>query len=176
MNTSNLIVAVVVGISLVGVALATFLPRSYSVERQIHIDAAPNKVFEVVSLLSSRPTWSAWYEREPNAPTEFEGTPGGIGSTMRWVGKDIGSGQVTVTAVEPNRSVVTHLQLIAPMAMESQDTIELEPDATGTRVTWRNQGNLSGVKRFFGLLMDKIMGEDYDRGLTNLKHLIEQKS
>ena len=45
------------------------------------------------------------------------------------------------------------------------------------KVTWFNQGDLgwNPVSRYFGLLMDKMMGPDFEEGLENLRRKAESK-
>lgn len=166
----------VAGLALAGAAAAlgfSLLPTSYTVVRDVHVEAPPHAVFAVVSRLETRPRWSAWYAREPGAATTFSGSPGEVGATMQWRGAQIGEGRVTVTDIDPNRAVRTRLELAAPMAMTSTDTFEVVPEGMGSRVTWRNEGPLSGAHRVLGLMMDRVLGDDYETGLANLRKLVE---
>lgn len=174
MNTSTILITAGLGLGLTTVALALGLPRGYTVERSARIDAPPEAVFAILSRLETRRAWSAWYEKEPHARTEFSGESGAVGATMRWDGEAIGRGSVTIVGLEPNRRVETRLALEAPVAMQSSDALSLERDGMGTRVTWRNQGALSGPMRLMGPLMDHLLGADYDRGLARLKALVER--
>ena len=57
----------------------------------------------------------------------------------------------------------------------SKGRIQLEAAAESVTVVWVNEGELGGnpVSRFFGLLMDKMMGPDFEHGLAGLKTLAE---
>ena len=50
------------------------------------------------------------------------------------------------------------------------------PDGSGTRVTWTNEGDMGAnpVNRYFGLMMDSMVGPDFEAGLKNLKALAER--
>ena len=52
----------------------------------------------------------------------------------------------------------------------------LEPAGSATKVTWSNFGDLGGnpLVRYFGLVMDKMVGADFEAGLAGLKALAEK--
>ena len=53
-------------------------------------------------------------------------------------------------------------------------TWDLEPIATGTKVTWGFHTELDSiVKRWFGLMFDRWIGADYEKGLQRLKAAAE---
>ncbi len=60
--------------------------------------------------------------------------------------------------------------------MTSRGQLLLAPDGNGTRVTWTNEGDMGGnpVNRYFGLMMDRLVGPDFEAGLANLKGLAEK--
>ena len=54
--------------------------------------------------------------------------------------------------------------------------MRLRPEGSGTRVTWTNEGDMgtNPVNRYFGLMMDSMVGPDFEAGLKNLKALAER--
>ena len=62
------------------------------------------------------------------------------------------------------------------MGTKSNGSVELVADAGGTRVVWVDAGDLGNnpVNRWFGLFLEKIIGPDFERGLANLKRLVEK--
>jgi hypothetical protein len=59
----------------------------------------------------------------------------------------------------------------------SQGGIEFEKSGDGLRIVWFNEGDLgwNPVSRYFGLLMDRMMGPDFEEGLTKLQKRAEGK-
>ena len=56
-------------------------------------------------------------------------------------------------------------------------TIDLKPVAGGTSVTWGFRARLDGVmERWLGLLFDRWIGADYEKGLAKLRRLIETQA
>jgi hypothetical protein len=62
------------------------------------------------------------------------------------------------------------------MGTQSTGSIELRPEGAGLRVVWVDAGDLgmNPINRWFGLFLDKLIGPDFERGLTNLRKLAEK--
>lgn len=166
-----------VGGSLFGLAALAVvgLPRSFLVERHVDVARPVSEVFAAVTDLTTRQHWTAWAEKEPDAKYVYEGTTGKAGSSMAWAGKDMGVGDVTIVAVEQDRSVETRLRFKEPFEMVSRDSFRFAASANGgTRITWTNEGDLQGPQRVMGLFMDRMIGPDYERGLQRLKAHLEK--
>ena len=52
---------------------------------------------------------------------------------------------------------------------------QLSPAGNGTDIVWGFDVELSRnpIERYFGLMFDSMIGTDYERGLENLKKLVE---
>jgi hypothetical protein len=56
-------------------------------------------------------------------------------------------------------------------------SLELAPVGGGTGVTWGFKSQLNGImERWFGLLFDRWIGADYEKGLAKLKALAEKEA
>lgn len=164
---------VLAALSLVALIAASTLPRRFSVSRSATIHRPLAEVFAYTLDLNNRQHWTAWAERAPNVRYVVEGNGRSAGSRMSWKDADIGEGNVTVTAVEPHARIVTRLQFVQPFQMVSEDSLLFEEVAGGTKVTWLNEGELHGPQRVMGLFLDRMIGPDYARGLSNLKARME---
>ena len=62
------------------------------------------------------------------------------------------------------------------IGMVSSGALTLAPSGAGTTVSWTNAGEFGGnpFMRYFGLMMDRMVGKDFDAGLNNLKQLAEK--
>jgi hypothetical protein len=77
------------------------------------------------------------------------------------------------TASTPDQSVASDLDF-GKMGV-AKSAILLVPQGSSTRVTWRLDVDMgvSPVGRYFGLMMDHMIGKDYQTGLSKLKPLVE---
>jgi uncharacterized protein YndB with AHSA1/START domain len=154
------------------VAGGFLLPAKVEVSRSVAIQAAPAAIFPYVANLKRWPQWTVWYEREPGMIASYEGPEGAVGSVSRWHGKD-GEGQLTLTAVEPDRLI--EYELVFDGSMRTQGGIALASAAAGTVVTWRfaSDAGMNPLARYFGLVLDRMIGADFDAGLARLKLRVE---
>ena len=152
-----------------------FLPSSARVERSIVIERSPALIFPVVNSFERFNEWSPWHAIDPNAQYSYSGPASGVGANMKWSGNDqVGTGSQTITASEPDKRVA--IELTFGDMTPSQVEMLLAPEGGGTRVTWtlESQFGYDLAGRYFGLLMDKFVGADYEKGLAQLKAVIEK--
>ena len=167
--------AVIGGIALLILAAGLVLPSSFSVQRSVEINASPRKVYDLVVEPRRWKDWSVWTRRDPDMRITYGGPPFGMGAKWSWVSKTEGSGSMEFTRVEPDRSVEYALSF-PEFGMKSTGALRLEPAGNATRVTWTNSGDVGGnpLKHYLALMMDRMVGPDFEAGLANLKSLAEK--
>ena len=153
------------------------LPKEVTVQRQAVINAPPAKVFALVDGYKRFSEWSPWAELDPKTQYTFEGPESGIGAKMSWASNnpDVGAGSQTITEDAPNSHVAVDLDFGA--MGKSQAYWDLKPEGTGTAAIWGFKMKLDGMMdRWFGLLMDRYVGPDYDKGLAKVKAIAENEA
>ena len=148
------------------------LPARTHVERSITIERPPGEVHAILDSYKRFNEWSPWYDIEPTAKYSYSGPESGVGATMNWEGAKVGKGSQRITESVPQLKVVNTMDLDGNVAL---GTFSLQAQGTGTRVTWAldsEHGN-NLVSRWFGLLLDSMVGKDYDKGLAKLKAVVE---
>lgn len=176
MKVLKIILLVLVILVAILLVVAAFLPSDFKVARSIEINQPVQVVFNTLDNYKKQPAWDPWLPMDPEAEVVFSGPDSGVGATYSWKGKIIGSGKMTIIEIQENETIKYNLEFFEPQPMASKISWELEPTATGTRAIWTNYGTLSyPVERFMGLMLDGMLGPDFERGLNNLKNLLEQK-
>lgn len=149
----------------------------FVVERRQTIAAAPEAVFAKVGNLHGWDEWSPWAELDPNMDKTYQGEPGAVGSSYHWSGnRKVGEGQMTITDVVANERVGIDLKFLKPFKSENVTELTLEPDGDNTTVTWKMTGPTTFMVRvmaLFGRNMDKMVGPDFEKGLSKLKRITE---
>lgn len=166
----RLLLTIAVLVLLIGL-VGMLLPSSVHVERSAVFNTTPDKIWPHISNFKSWEAWSPWFEKDPNASFTYSGNAGSVGHESTWSSeqKDVGSGSQKITEVVANEKMVTALDF------GSQGTavamFELEPQTSGTRVTWSLDSDFGDnfIGRYFGLMMDRMLGPDYEAGLAKLK-------
>ncbi|MCX7305132.1 MAG: SRPBCC family protein [Hyphomicrobiales bacterium] len=164
----------IAAIALTVVGGSFLLPAQAVVSRSIDISAPPEKVFAIVGDLRRFRDFSPWADLDPDIKYTFEGPESGVGQTMKWSSDntDVGSGSQTIVKFEPSDFVES--QLAFGMRGKSTASFDLVPSTTGTKVTWTFNSNLEGIPaKWFGLMFDRWIGADYEKGLAKLKMVAE---
>ncbi|MEP6546992.1 MAG: SRPBCC family protein [Gammaproteobacteria bacterium] len=165
-----IVVAVLVVLAVVGL----LLPRNTRVSRQITIDRPASLVYATVNSFQLFSKWSPWQDLDPNMHQTTEGARDGVGARLIWTGNDkVGSGTQVITASTLNGSVASDIDF-GKMGV-AKSALRLAPLGDSTRVTWTLDIDMgaSPIAHYFGLMMDRMIGKDYETGLNKLKALME---
>lgn len=160
---------------LVLVLVSFAFPRHYRVERTVVINARPEAVLAQVADLSAWKNWGAWQERDPGMKLSYSAPATGVGAWSAWESRKEGNGKMTITGQTPTK-VSYHLEF-PDMGTQSDGAMELQTQTGGVKVIWTDGGDLgmNPMMRWVGLFLDKsIIGPDFERGLANLKKLLEK--
>ncbi len=151
-------------------------PDSFRLERSLRMQAPPEKILPLINDLHTFNTWNPWVRKEPSARQTYSGPPQGPGARAAWEGKELGSGSMTITAVEPTK-VTLQLDFLKPFEAHNVAEFTLTPAADGTTVVWAMHGPANYMTKVMGLFfsMDAMVGKDFEDGLANLKQLAEAK-
>jgi hypothetical protein len=157
------------------VVIGFLLPRQVHVERSIVINAPQAQMFEALNSFKRFNEFSPWAALDPNTQYTYEGPESGVGAKMRWVSSsdDVGSGTNEIVESKAPDFIRTKLDFGGQLA---EATFTFEPADGATRVTWSFDGDLGDnpVMRFVGLMFDKWIGGDYEKGLARMKQVMEQ--
>lgn len=165
------LVTVIILVLVVGFAL----PHQVHVERSIVINAPQAQLFDALNGFKRFNEYSPWAALDPNTQYAYDGPESGVGAKMSWVSTDskVGSGTNEIIESTPPDFIRTRL---AFGDQPAEASFKFEPADGGTRVTWGFDCNLGAnpIAHYFGLMFDKWIGSDYEKGLANLKQVMEQ--
>ncbi len=115
---------------------------------------------------------------DPNATESFEGEKAGPGAIMRWSGNnEVGEGSMTILESKPNELITMRLDFIRPFAGTNSVEFFFKPQGNETFMIWTMAGKTNFMTKAIGLVMncDKMVGDQFDQGLSNLKDVVEGK-
>ena len=144
----------------------------YTVERTTIINAPAEKVYAQIVDFHNWRAWSPWDDLDPDMQRSYSGADSGVGAAYAWSGnRKAGEGKMEITeAVEPS-TVQIALDFLKPFKSSSTTTFNLKPQGDTTKVTWTMTGPKTLMTRVMGVFksMDKMVGPDFEKGLTQLK-------
>ncbi|WP_129717816.1 SRPBCC family protein [Pedobacter sp. SYP-B3415] len=174
MKALKIIVAILAVLAIIFFLGGLLLPSTYSVSRSAEIKAADSVVYQNIANFNNFRQWNPWAKMEPTAKVTVSGETARPGHTYAWEGKETGSGEMKITEVTPNKVTNIHLRFIKPFENESDTRFDLTPAGSGTRVTWTMSGECSGTaSKWMSLMMDGMIGKDFESGLQSLKEKSE---
>ena len=171
------IILIVVAVAIAGfLAYAATLPDAFRVSRSVVVQATPENVFPLINDLHRFNTWNPFNKKDPNIKGTYTGPAAGPGSKYAFQGNnDVGSGDLEITESAAPSRVVMALNMVAPMKASNKVTFTIQPEGSGTRVTWTMEGDSPYFAKLIHVVfdMDKMIGKDFENGLAGLKTLGE---
>ncbi|HEX8514635.1 MAG TPA: SRPBCC family protein [Bacteroidia bacterium] len=161
-----LVLAVIFGLFIL---ISLFLPSKVKVERSAMINAPTAVVFGQVNNFHHWPKWSYWDNIDPAMTNKYEGPESGKGARHFWESshKDVGHGNITIVESTPNSIILTDLEF---EGMGTSHGGWLFKDTTGGCVaTTYMEIEMGFFQRVFGLMMDGMLGADFEKSLAGLK-------
>ena len=173
MKVLKIILGIIAVIIVLFLVIALFLPSEVTVERTAVIEAPDSVVYNYLTDFSHRADWDPWLEMEPGAKTTVNEISQGVGAGYSWEGEVIGSGNMVIDEVEKNKSVKSTVTFISPQQGVGKVEWQLEPAENGTKLSWMFHSEMGyPVERYFGLMMDSMLGPSLEKGLENVDHEI----
>ena len=168
--------AVVAVVLVILVILVAVRPNELRVSRSATIAAPPVAVFPHVNDLRRWHAWSPWAKRDPIMKVTYSGLDAGTGAHYAWEGdKNVGQGSMTIMESRPNELILLRLEFLKPFKAKNTTEFRFEPVDGQTRVVWTMWGKNNFIAKAMGLVMnmDKMIGNDFEKGLTDLKTIVE---
>ena len=175
MSIAIIILAVITLAVLLVLGLAARRPDTFTLRRQRTIAATPETIAAHVNDFHKWQAWSPWETIDPTMQRSFSGAAAGIGAGYAWTGTGkAGEGRMTITAVTPAATGIV-LEFVRPFPAKNEVEFSYAPQADGTLVTWTMSGRTPFIGKIMHSLfdMDKMVGKDFETGLSNLKALSE---
>lgn len=172
------VIAALAAIVLVFVAVVAMQPAEFRIERSTLVSAPPSAPFAQVNDFRNWPGWNPFSKMDPEQKTTLEGPPAGPGAIYKWTGNQSGAGTMTILETEADKLVRIKLEFTKPMPATNTAEFSFAPEGDQTRVTWSMYGSNNFVGKAFDLLMnmDKMVGGEFEKGLADIKQVVETGS
>lgn len=176
-----MLVKILIGLAVLVIVLVVVIarqPDEFRVSRETRINASPAAVFARVNDLRKWQEFSPWAKTDPAARIVFSGPTAGAGAAFAWAGnKDIGEGSMTITESRPHELIRFRLDFLKPFKGTNTAEFIFKAEGAQTLVTWSMSGENNFMFKAVGLVMncDKMIGDQFNQGLANLKSLAESE-
>jgi hypothetical protein len=170
-----MLVKILIALALIVLVLVIIIavqPSTYRVQRSTVIAAPPATVFAQVNDFQKWNAWNPWSKVDPEMKTTYEGPSSGPGAKYSWGGnKDVGEGRMTIAESRPDELIKVNLEFLKPFAANATAEFTFKPVAGGTEATWAMYGDKNFMAKAIHLVMnmDKMLGDQFDKGLADMK-------
>ena len=154
-------------------------PTEMLITRELFIKANPEILFPWINNSKRSNEWMPWKIIDPVLEMNYAGPDEGVGSISKWDSNgQMGTGEAIIVESIPNKLVKTQLTYTKPMQMSQIAEVSLNPPKGGTIIRWSVTGKNKYIGKLFGVLMnmDKIVGGQFETGLSKLKSLVEKNN
>ena len=172
------ILLVIIGIVMLILVVAIFVPREYAVERAMTIDLPASEVFDYVVLLKNQDNYSTWAQMDPNMKKTYSGEDGTVGFVSAWDSdnEDVGRGEQEILKIDQNFRIDYELRFYEPFeATDNAYMITEVVSSSQTKVKWGFNGKFPYPMNLMLLFiyMEEELGTALSDGLNNLQDILE---
>ena len=158
------------------VMVVALQPSDFRVARTATISAPAPMIFAQVNDFHNWRAWSPYDKLDPAMKKTYDGPPAGAGAIYSWIGnRKAGEGRATIIESRPNDLIRVKLDFIKPFEGIAIAQFAFKPEGDRTIVEWGLSGRNSFMAKAVGLIMnmDKMVGGQFEEGLTQLKAVVE---
>ncbi len=158
-------------------AFAATKPDTFRVQRTASIQAPPEAIFAQIIDLHGWSAWSPYEKKDPDMQRTFSGAASGKGAIYEWAGNsEVGVGRMEITQASAPSKITIQLDFIKPFEAHNTAEFTLVAKGDATEVTWTMQGPTPYLAKIIHVFfnMDRMVGQDFETGLANLKTLAEK--
>lgn len=169
----NIVIGLIILIAVLA-AVGMLLPKEYKVERSVTIAAPIDLVFDQVNDLKKNEAWTPW--KDPTMTVTYSEPSAGKGASSSWKSKDMGNGTMTIVESVPNSAINIDLDFGGMGGAKADWTFAQEGENVKVTEIMTGDQGMNPVKRYMGLMMDKMIGPYFEKGLASLKEVSETKA
>ncbi len=175
-NTLFTLTAIIVLLLLISLVL----PNTVKVERSIEVKAQSKQVFKLVNNLKEWNKWSPWHQLDSTAQFDFTAIYEGAGASFSWKSNNPQLGEGSLQIVESYPDTLIKALMRFRESGVANVTFSFIPSNDACKITWAIENNSDQIpmfyrpfSKYFFLMMDQMVGPDFEKGLGNIKKIVE---
>jgi hypothetical protein len=148
------------------------------IEKSIEINKSSKLVFDYLRITKNQDNFSVWNMTDPNMKKTHQGIDGTIGFIYKWDStmKNVGAGEQEITGVEEGKSIDYLIRFSRPMQNIGKSKFQITSlGDESTSVAWIFDSPSKFPLSLLSPIFKKMLGKDIEKGLINLKSILEKK-
>jgi hypothetical protein len=147
------------------------------IEKSIEINKSSGEVFDYLKLTRNQDNFSVWNMADPSMKKDYRGTDGTVGHIYAWdsTNKNVGAGEQEIIGIEEGKAIKYEVRFFRPMQnVGKSNFLVTGKGENSTSVSWTFDSPTKFPYSLFAPVFKKMMGKDLEKGLTNLKAILEK--
>jgi hypothetical protein len=148
------------------------------IEKSIEIKSNSKLVFDYLKLTKNQDNFSVWNMSDPNMRKTHKGIDGTVGFIYSWDStmKNVGAGEQETTGIEEGRSIEYTVRFFRPMQNTGKTKFQITSlGENSTSVVWIFDSPSKFPMSILSPIFKKMLGKDLEKGLNNLKVILEKQ-
>jgi hypothetical protein len=151
--------------------------RAMRIEKSIEVRRKAGEVFEYLRFTKNQDNYSVWNMADPSMKKEYSGKDGSVGFIYKWDSgnKNVGAGEQETTAIADGKRIDFAIRFFKPMKNTGTSSFDISETGKGScRVEWVFDSPSKFPMSLFTPIFKRMLGKDLEKGLVNLKALLEK--
>jgi hypothetical protein len=148
------------------------------IEKSIEISRSSGEVFDYLKYTRNQDNFSVWNMADPAMKKDYHGTDGTVGHIYRWdsTNKNVGAGEQEIIGIDEGKKIGYEVRFFRPMRNVGKSYFLINGKGEdSTSVVWTFDSPTKFPYSLLAPVFKKMMGKDLEKGLTNLKTILEKK-
>jgi len=148
------------------------------IEKSIEINRNSKVVFDYLRITKNQDNFSVWNMADPDMNKKHQGIDGTIGFIYSWDSsmKNVGAGEQEITGIQEGKSIDYKIRFFRPMQNTGNSKFQINSSGDeSSLVTWIFESPSKFPMSLFSPVFKVMLGKDIQKGLLNLKNILEKK-
>jgi imidazole glycerol phosphate synthase subunit HisF len=146
------------------------------IEKSTQIARPMTEVFAYLKQTKNQDNFSVWNMTDPSMNKKYLGKDGTVGFIYCWdsANKNVGAGEQEITVIEEGKMIGYEVRFFKPMKNTGKVSFLFSRGGNGgTLVTWIFDSPSKFPFSLFAPIFKRMLGKDLEKGLANLKGILE---
>ncbi len=152
-----------------------FLPSQIHVATKVTIHAPVEEVYQQVNNLKNWQNWSPWTKGYEEMSIDYNAVTVGEGASYKWKSKASGSGGLQIIETESPHYIKTEFDFSKQGTSVGEWMFEQKGDSSIVVLSVESDIGNNPISKYMGFMMKGMIKSDFQRGLANMKELLEKE-
>ena len=149
------------------------------IEKMVDIHKDSSSIYDYLKMTRNQDNFSVWNMADPSMNKSYMGDDGTVGFIYRWdsTNKNVGAGEQEIMSLDEGNGIDYELRFFRPMQNTGTSKFRIiRKGDDKSRVIWTFESPSRFPMVLFAPFFKRMLGKDLQKGLYNLKDIMEKNS